>query len=235
MLQARYLRTFLVMFIGIAVGFAPTNAHAALRHTSNLAVTNISASAGDRSATVSWTEPAGRVVTGYTVVANRAVYDAVLKHNVRQSTAPITITNPLQTTATLTGLVNGSWYDFTITAYNSTEWTAINTNNVKNGGMVKPSGMPEAVSTIQLVKGNKRITVKWNRPNNGGDTQTFTVAAYQNGSVVGTRSAIKDNHLFPAVTFTGLTNGLTYSFIVTATNKNGSVISDMSLGATPGP
>jgi len=217
-------------------GSEASAAGANLLHKSTMAVTNIRAVAGDSSATVSWTAPSGQTVTGYSVIATRAVYDPARKGNVRVSTPPVNVTDPTQTTATLTGLSNGSWYDFTVTAYNSTQWYAVNTNNKKNGGMVKPSTLPTVVSNIQVTAGKKKITVSWNRANNGGDTQTFKVDEYVGGrlvTLVETKSGIKDNHLYPSVTFTGLVTTEYYSYVVTSTNANGSVVSDMSVEVRP--
>lgn len=217
----------------VALFLGHTAAQAALRHTNNLRVTSVVAVAGDRTATVTWMAPVGKVVTGYSVVAHRAVYDPVLKRNVRQTTAPVSVTDPTQTWATFTQLSNGYWYDFTVTAFNTVEWTAVNTNNVKNGGMVKPSGLPQTINTIQTVAANRKITVQWNRGNNGGATQTFAVSMFKDGQFVLTRPGIKDNRSYPYTVFTGLTNGSSYTFTVTSTNVNGSVTSQTSQPATP--
>ena len=228
-------------FIGLAPAHAltstaisgPTSPKAAvLRHTSHLLVTNIVGQAGDHSVTVTWDAPSG-------IYANQVVaYKVVVNYkdpttNQRVSTAPVTISDVTQRTATITGLMNGVWHDFTITAQSNTEWSAVNTNNVKNGGMVKPSGLPCAPSTVNAVAGNKRVSVQWNRPCNGGSTATFTVNAYSGSTLVATKSGIADNHTVPATTFTGLVNGTSYTFTVTSTNTNGSVTSSSSSAATP--
>ena len=227
------------------IGLAPANAlnptsvstptspkTAVLRHTSHLLVTNIVGQAGDHSATVTWDAPAG-------IYANQVVaYKVVVNYkdpttNQRVSTAPVTVSDVTKRTATVAGLMNGVWHDFTITAQSNTEWSAVNTNNVKNAGMVRPSGLPCAASTVTGVAGNKRVSVRWNRPCNGGSTATFTVNAYSGSTLVGTKPGIADNHTAPATTFTGLTNGTAYTFTVTSTNANGSVISINSSAVTP--
>jgi hypothetical protein len=72
--------------------------------------TNVTATAGDASAVVTWTAPTGDKATSYTVTPYIGT--------VAQS--PITVTgNPAPTTAQFFGLTNGSTYTFTVTGANS--------------------------------------------------------------------------------------------------------------------
>ena len=242
----RYVATFgtaVVVVIGLAghafalqlaspLDHASTYRSGLLKHTNHFLVRNIVGQAGDRSATVTWdppVEPYGSQVVAYSVVANYKNPST----GKRVTTEPITVTDVSRRTATITGLMNGVWNDFTITARSNTEWSAINTNNVKNGGMVKPSGLPCAASVVNAVPGNKKVTVKWNRPCNGGATVLFRVTTFSSGQPLSISANIADNHAFPAVTVKGLTNGLAYSFTVTSTNLNGSVTSVTSNVVTP--
>lgn len=205
-----------------------------LKHTSHFLVRNIVGQAGDRSASVTWDaplEPYGSQVVAYSVVANYK--DPATGKRV--STEPVAVTDVSKRTATIIGLMNGVWNDFTITARSNTEWSAVNTNNVKNGGMVKPSGIPCAASVVNAVPGNKKVTVKWNRPCNGGATVLFSVTTFSAAQPLGVIANIADNHTAPATTIKGLTNGVTYSFTVTSTNVNGSVTSVTSNFVTPRP
>jgi hypothetical protein len=227
------------------IGLAPTQAlsvqpthgaigpqAAVLKHTRHLLVRNIIGQAGDHSATVTWDAPAGMYanqVVAYKVVVNYKNPST----NIRESTAPVLVTDVSQRSVTVTGLMNGVWHDFTITAQSSTEWSAVNTNNIKNGGMVKPSGLPCAATTVNAVPGNKRVTVKWNRPCNGGATVRFSVSAYVGSTLVATKTNIADNRTAPIATIVGLLNGTDYVFTVTSTNANGSVESVSSSSATP--
>ena len=195
-----------------------------LKHTNHLLVRNIVGKAADHSATVTWDaplEPYGSQVVAYSVVANYK--DPV--SGKRVTTEPVSVPDVTQRSATITGLLNGVWNDFTITARSNAEWTAVNTNNVKNGGMVRPSGLPCAASTITAIPGNKRVTVKWNRPCNGGATVVFSVTTFSSDTQLRVMANIADNHTAPATTVKDLTNGVPYSFTVTSTNSNGSVVS----------
>ena len=212
----------------------PSPQAAVLKHTKHFLVTNIVGQAHDRAATVTWSAPAGvyaSQVVAYKVVAN---YKDPSSRK-RVSTVPVVITDVAQRSATITGLMNGVWHDFTITAQSNTEWSAVNTNNVKNGGMVKPSGLPCAPTTVTAVPGKKRVTVKWNRPCNGGATATFSVNTYVGSTLVSSRQRIADNRSAPIATITGLISGAPYRFTVTSTNVNGSVESSITDEVIPRP
>jgi hypothetical protein len=73
------------------------------------APTNVTATAGNASASVNWTAPAGGAVTSYTVTPYIGT----------TAQTPVTVTgNPAPTSALVTGLTNGTGYAFTVTATN---------------------------------------------------------------------------------------------------------------------
>jgi hypothetical protein len=80
--------------------------------TAPAAPTGVTATAGNASATVSWTAPSngGSPITSYTVTPRTGTTNLT----------PVTITgNPPATSTTITGLTNGTAYTFTVTATNT--------------------------------------------------------------------------------------------------------------------
>ena len=186
------------------------------------APTDVSATAGDRQATVTWTAPAdtgGSPITGYTVTAHHAGTDGPT----RAATA---------TTATLDGLSNGTAYTFTVTA----------TNTAGTGPASAPSppvtpatrvGAPAAPTGVTATAGDGSATVSWTAPaDTGGSPITgYTVTAHHAGTDGPTRAATATT-----ATLDGLSNGTAYTFTVTASNAAGTgPASAPSPPVTPGP
>ncbi|HEY5051603.1 MAG TPA: fibronectin type III domain-containing protein [Acidothermaceae bacterium] len=164
------------------------------------APTGVSAVPGDTQATVSWTAPAsnGSPITNYTVLSSPGGFMAT------GATSPLTVT----------GLTDGTSYTFTVTA----------TNGVGTGAASLPSSsvIPTAAATapgaptgVTATPGNTQATVTWTAPSNGGSAITgYTVTSSPGGftaNSAGPTSAL----------VSGLTNGTTYTFTVTAANGVG--------------
>lgn len=179
------------------------------------APTGVTAQAGDAEANVSWTAPAnqgGSPITSYTVTPS-------------PGGSPITVAAS-QTTATVTGLTNGTRYTFTVFA----------TNDVGNGlpsapsGEVMPVSVPDSPTAVTGTSGDQQVTVSWAAPkDDGGESvSSYTVTPSPTGTPV--------TVLAPATTATvlGLTNGTAYTFTVVATNREGnSAPSAPSTAVTP--
>jgi uncharacterized protein (TIGR02145 family) len=169
------------------------------------------ATAGNAQATVAFTAPVsngGSVITGYTVTSNPGAVTAT------GSASPITIT----------GLTNGTTYTFTVTATN-----AIGTSVASSASnSVTPLTVPGIPTIGTASAGNSQAMVTFTAPgSNGGSAITgYTVTSSPGGLTgIGTASPI---------TVSGLTNGTTYTFTVTATNAIGaSVASSASNSVTP--
>ena len=176
------------------------------------APTGVSATAGNGSATVSWTAPSdtgGSTITKYTVTPYIG------------STAqtPVTVSgSPPATSATVTGLTNGTSYTFTVSATNSTGSSPASSPS----NAVIPNNLPGAPTGVSATAGNGSATVSWTAPsNNGGSTITkYTVTPYI-GSTAQTPVTVSGSPPATSATVTGLTNGTSYTFTVSATNGNG--------------
>jgi Zn-dependent metalloprotease len=162
------------------------------------------AQARNAAAAVSWTAPAsngGSAITGYTVTA---------------APGGRTATTNGATTATVTGLSNGTAYTFTVTATN-----AVGTSPASLASTaVTPSPSTTAPSPpvgVTATAGNSKAAVSWTAPaSDGGSVVTgYTVTAAPGGRTATTTGAT-------SATVTDLTNGTAYTFTVTATNAAGS-------------
>jgi hypothetical protein len=176
------------------------------------APTGVTATAGNGTAQVSWTAPnnGNSPITSYSITPATGT-----------TTLPPTVItgNPPATSATISGLTNGVTYTFTVTATN-----AVGTSPASAASnAVTPTAptVPGAPTGVTATVGNAAATVTWTAPGNGGSAITsYTVTPYLAGvaqsttSVTGSPPATK-------VTVSGLTNGSSYTFTVTATNAIG--------------
>jgi hypothetical protein len=166
--------------------------------------TGVTATAGNASATVSFTPPApngGGAVTGYAVTSYPAG-----GIDVNAGTT--------STTHTVTGLTNGITYTFTVTA----------TNGIGTSGPSSPSNsitprppfgkVPGAPAGVRARAGNALATVSFKLPSNGGSPITGCTVTSKPGGVAYTGAG-------SPITVPGLTNGAAYTFRVTATNTVG--------------
>ena len=180
--------------------------------TAPAAPTGVSATAGNGSATVSWSAPAngGSPITSYTITP-------YIGTTAQTST---TITgSPPSTSTTITGLTNGTAYTFTVTATNS-----IGTGSPSSASTsVTPTAptAPAAPTGVAATAGNGTATVSWTAPSNGGSPITsYTITPFI-GLTAQTPTTISGSPPATSTTISGLTNGTTYTFVVTATNAVG--------------
>ncbi len=140
---------------------------------------------------------------------------------------PVTVlpgsSQPVKSPITVSGLADGFTYTFIVTA----------TNKIGTGPPSIPSnvvtlvGPPQAPTDVTASAGNAQATVSFSRPYaNGSRITSYTVTASPGGATVtGKRSPL---------TLTGLTNGTSYTFTVTATNALGTGPASMpSSAVTP--
>jgi Tol biopolymer transport system component len=165
------------------------------------APTSVTAVAGNGRATVSFSPPAsngGATITSYTVTSSPGGKTAT------GAGSPLTVT----------GLTNGTSYTFTVTAANSagSGLPSAPSNQVTPTAATAP-GPPLNVSATP---GDGRAIVRFQPPSSDGGT---AITSYTATSSPGGKTATGSSS--PLVV-TGLTNGTSYSFMVTATNAVGS-------------
>jgi hypothetical protein len=209
-----------------ALGNGPSSEHSAAATPAApslpSAPSEVTATAGNGSASLSWHAPSGAgAATSYTITPYIGAE--------AQPTTTIDGTPPAST-ATITGLTNGTTYTFTVTTTN-----AVGTSPASEASnAVTPATTPSAPSAVTATAGNASATVSWSAPASGGAAITgYTITPYI-GASAQPATTVTGFPPLTATTITGLTNGTTYTFTVTATNALGnSPSSEHSATATP--
>ncbi len=157
---------------------------------------NVTATAGDASAAVSWTAAYdnGATVTNYTVTSS--------PDGLTCSTAT--------TSCSVTGLTNESSYTFTVVATNAIGPGLISAPS----NSVTPMAPPQIASNVTATAGNASAIVSWTAaPSNGATVTGYTVTSSPQGLTCTTAAT--------SCSVTGLTNDSAYTFTVTATSSVG--------------
>jgi hypothetical protein len=127
--------------------------------------------------------------------------------------------SPPATTATVTGLTNGTAYTFTVSATN-----AVGTGPASaQSSAVTPTAptAPAAPTGVSATAGNAQAVVSWTAPSNGGSAITsYTVTPFVGGTAQSPMT-VSGSPPATSATVTGLTNGTAYTFTVSATNAIG--------------
>lgn len=173
--------------------------------------TNISATAGDQQAAVTWTAPSVSLptITGYVVKTFDASDESLLA-----TSDPTTDTN-----MTVESLTNGTAVYFKVAAT-----TVIVSAESVASNPVTPAGVTSAVPDVALVGGDSQVLVAWNPPddNNGSPVESYEVQVFEgnepSGDPIDTVSTGPETR---SVTVTGLENGSAYSFQVKGLNAAG--------------
>jgi len=189
--------------------------------------TNVTATAGQSVATVSWTAAAdGQAVSSFTV-HNSSASNGVLAPDVVVTAAPGTTIVP--TSATITGLTVGVTYQFDVLATNSLGSSAFSSPS----NPVTPFALtvPSAPTGVSALAGDASAAVAWSAPASTGNTPitSYTVTALVAGIPAGITATVSGTSTGAVVA--GLTNGTTYTFTVHATNGVGD--SPESLSSSP--
>ena len=118
------------------------------------------------------------------------------------------------TSTTINGLQNGSGYTFTVTAINGDGQDSVTSNQVI------PFTVPFAPSGVHAIAAGGSVVVSWTAPANGGRPITgYQVTPYAN--VVTQLPAVTFHQTNTLEVVSGLTNGVTYTFVVAAINIGG--------------
>jgi hypothetical protein len=133
---------------------------------------------------------------------------------------PVTVEgSPPPTSVAVPGLDPSVTYTFKVQAANGSGTSAL--SDASNAVTPSAPTIPAAPTGLVASGTNGQATVRWTAPGDGGRTITcYTVKAYRGDVVVGTTTVTGAPPASSAV-MTDLTNGLSYTFTVTATNSVG--------------
>lgn len=174
--------------------------------TTPSAPTDASGTRGNQSVAVSWAAPqdGGAPVASYKVTS---------------SPGAKTCTTSL-TTCTVSGLINGTPYTFTVTAVNVVGTSGPSAPTAA----VTPATVPNAPINPVAIRSDQAATVIWSAPDNGGAAITsYTVTSSPGGKTCTTSAA--------SCTIADLSNGTSYTFSVTATNNVGTSLASLPTGS----
>jgi fibronectin type 3 domain-containing protein len=180
---------------------------------------NLQASAGDTQVTLTWLEPSSN---GGLAITNYLIYRGTTSGGEALLT---TVGNVL--TYVDTGLTNGQTYYYKVSA----------TNSVGEGPQSSeissvPLGPPSAPQDLSVTSGNTEATLSWSAPLTDGGYPVITYKIYR-GIVSGVELYLTDVGTVLTYTDTGLTNGVTYYYKVSAANILGEGPQSSEASATP--
>ena len=173
------------------------------------ALTNLTAVAGDGQVTLSWVDPDNPGINGYEFSTDSEAYTNI--------TSGLDTSDENTISYTDTGLTNGQMYTFSVRAVNEADPEDSPASTVT----ATPMAVPAAPAGLTATAGDGEVTLSWTDP--GNDTITRHEYRYQEGTNVdGDYTDIPDSGADQGnesgYSFTGLDNGVTYTFGVRAVN-----------------
>jgi hypothetical protein len=177
------------------------------------APTSLTATAGNAQVALSWTAP--------TVLAQTPITDYTVQYSSNGGSTWTTFSDSTSTatSATVTGLTNGTAYVFRVAAVNGAGAGSYSTAS----SSVTPIGPPAAPTNVTVMgSGNTWIEIAWSAPaSNGGSAVTDYVIQYSSDSGATWTSYSDTTSTVLGVTVFDLLSATTYLFRVAAVNAAG--------------
>ncbi|NYT12285.1 MAG: choice-of-anchor D domain-containing protein [Methanomassiliicoccales archaeon] len=174
---------------------------------------DLEAERGNAQVTLSWSVPAS---DGGATITNYSIYRG-------DSSGSETLLTQIGTALTYvdTGLTNGLTYYYKVSAVNS-----VGEGPLSNEAYTTPATTPTVPQNLQTVASNGSIELTWFAPTDDGGSEIINYSIYR-GASSGTETYIDQVGAVLSYTDTGLTNGVTYYYQVSAVNAIGeSYLSD---------
>jgi titin len=175
------------------------------------APTGLTPTFGDGSVTLAWTAPVSN--------GGAAIVDYAVEYKTAAEATWSTFTDGVSTatSATVTGLTNGTAYLFRVAAVNS-----VGSGAYSNEVTETPRAVPSAPTGLAGVPGNAQVALTWTAPAANGAVITDYVVEYRTAVVGSSWMTFADGtSAGTSATVTGLTNGTAYLFRVKAVNSVG--------------
>lgn len=188
------------------------------------APTTLAATAGNATADLTFDAPiwlGGSAVTGYKVEKST---DGTTWSTAIANTASAT------PTAHVTGLTNGTAYQFRVSAINTTGTSAPSTT-----ASATPGVAPDAPTSPTAAPGDSQATVAWVTPVNdgGGAITAYKIEKSTDGGSTWTTAVANTGSTATTAIVTGLTNGVVTNFRISAINTFGTSSPSPSTTTTP--
>jgi len=187
--------------------------------------TGLAATPGSDQVSLSWIPPAsdgGAEIIGYDV------YLGTSSHG--ESAAPVNSSLITSAGYTVTGLANGTTYYFTVDAVNDADLHSAASAEA-SATPVAPTTAPGSPSGLTATAGNAQVSLSWTAPASDGGSPLARYQVYL-GTTLRTPGTSDLSASTPvksvagtSTVVTGLTNGTTYYFVVTAVNADGTMSS----------
>jgi len=203
----------------------------------------LTASPGNGKVTLSWKAPGsdgGSGISGYEVYRGSSPGG--------ESGTPVNASLVAGTSYTVTGLTNGTTYYFTVAAVNkaklqggksgeasatpavasasassSASASAATSASATGPASASPSGTPGAPTGLTAMPGNGEVGLSWTAPASASGAAPASYHVYEGTSPGFTLGAPVTSTTGTHATVSGLTNGTTYYFVVTAVDASGTV------------
>lgn len=197
-------------------------------YTTPAAPSGLSGVRGNTEVALSWSAP--------TANNGRAVTDYVVQYSSNNGSTWTTFSDGVSTTtsATVTGLTNGTSYVFKVAAVNLAGTGTYTTNS----SALIPATVPNAPTGVTGTFGNTSVSLTWTAPATGGSALTDYITQYSSDGTTWTTFPDGTVSATASSSVTGLTNYATYYFRVAAVNALGTGAYSTAIsvipGATPG-